>query len=446
MKLSGRWTVLLIAFASACHSDDSVLGAPPFPSLTPTMMNVSAPTPYATAPAATTAAPPATILPTRTLTAHPDLKIREETVTLLAYPYDAFQRDARDRTFNIPYKKFDASAYSAAARAPSERKFRAVVLENDYLRLTFLPELGGRLYQVLYKPTQQTIFYNNRVLKPSPWGPEQQGGWLAAGGMEWALPVNEHGYEWGMPWAYTVQRAADGATISLWDSTEDNRVRARVDVTLPANSAYWIVHPRIENAMRAAVRLQFWINAQIALGARHVSPDTEFILPTTNVFVHSTGNDFIPAAFVPGAAAKSPAEPMAWPHVAGRDLSRYANWHDYLGVFVLTPQAQYVGAYNHSTELGIVRVFPRERAPGVKLFAFGPQFGGRKLFADDGSDYFELWGGLNRTFFQSDDVTLGAGEAREWDEYWIPLAQTGGLSVASLDAIIRWDRNGFLFR
>gem|GEM_PF-3762851 len=46
------------------------------------------------------------------------------------------------------------------------------------------------------------------------------------------------------------------------------------------------------------------------------------------------------------------------------------------------------------------------------------------------------WGGLPRTFFRNDNVTLAAGEAREWDEYWIPFARTGGLNAATPRAVL----------
>lgn len=379
------------------------------------------------------------------------ISVREETITLDAYPYDSFWRDAYDATYNIAYKQFDQFAYRAAPRSTTPRNFKTVIIENDYLRLTFLPELGGRLWQVFYKPTQQNVFYNNRVLKPSPWGPAQQGGWLAAGGMEWALPVDEHGYEWGVPWSYTITRTPGSATITLQDSTATDRVRAKIAVTLMANAAYFTVHPRVENLTRASVPLQFWLNAQIALNEKNVSPETEFVLPANAVYVHSTTDDFIPREYVPPDGAWSPVTPMPWSIVAGRDLSRYRDWENYLGVFVapsvgaqMYQPMSFAGAYDHANALGIVRVFPRTAAPGVKLFAFGPEFSERLEFSDDGSDYFELWGGLPRTFFHSDDATLAAGASREWDEYWIPFARIGGLTEATRNAVLSLnvDANG----
>ncbi|OGO40330.1 MAG: hypothetical protein A2Z03_07960 [Chloroflexi bacterium RBG_16_56_8] len=376
-----------------------------------------------------------------TPTATAAIQVREESVTLRAYPYEAFWREALDRTYNIAYKKFDASAYDSAARTPAEKKFKTIVVENEYLRLTFLPELGGRLYQVHYKPTQQTLFYNNRVLKPTPWGPEQQGGWLAAGGMEWALPVHEHGYEWGVPWSYAIVRAADRVTVTLQDSSATDRVRAQISVTLPANAAYFIVHPRVTNGTRAMLPIQFWINAQLALNQKNVSPETEFILRGAEIFVHSTGNDFVPNANVPAANALGPSNPVPWPVVAGRDLSRYQNWKDYLGLFLTGSAGDYAGAYNHANDLGIARVFPRERVRGVKLFAFGPDFGGREVFTDDDSDYFELWGGSSLTFYDYQEWPFAPGESREWDEYWIPVSRLGGVAGASRYAVLNLTRD-----
>ena len=382
--------------------------------------------------------PPATLAPTPLVPIEaPDgVVVRHAEITLQVYPYQAFTRAATDRIHNIPYRQFDAGAYQAATRTPVAVTYETLVVENAYLCLTFLPALGGRLYQVLFKPTQQTLLYNNPVLKPTAWGPAQQGGWLAAGGMEWALPVNEHGYEWGIPWSVTVDQTPDRVTVTLQDSAETDRVRAAVAVTLAAGAAFWTVHPRVTNGTDVTVPVQFWINAQLALNGKNVSPATEFLLPGTQVWIHSTANDFVPAADIPAADAQRPASPVAWPVIGGRDLASYRNWRDYLGVFAVDPSAGWAGVYDHTADLGIARVFPPATARGVKLFAFGGEFGGRSLFADDDSDYCELWGGLTPTFYDDPERPFAAGETREWDEYWIPLSRTGGVSGASARAAL----------
>lgn len=373
------------------------------------------------------------------------VRVYDSSVSFSAYPYGQFLKEQKDVEHNMTFTALDRGRYDQAAIAQevTPRTVHAVVLENEFLRLTFLPELGGRLFQITYKPTNQNLLYNNRVLKPTNWGPADQGGWLAVGGMEWAFPVNEHGYEWGTPWEYHIELHSDGVSLTLSDTTAKDRAQVSVIVFLPNDAAFIWIHPEIVNPTAALVRLQFWINAQLTLGAsKNVSPGTEFILPADSVFVHSTGDQFIPQPNVPQDGASSPSAPVAWSHIGGHDLSGYSSWEDYLGVFAADITRPFVGAYDHDTDLGIVRVFPPQQAPGVKLFAFGPKFCCRSQFSDDGSDYFELWGGLPRTFFPSDDVTLAPGETRMWDEYWVPFAKTGGLSAATRDAVLYLSSQG----
>jgi hypothetical protein len=375
---------------------------------------------------------------TLTPTAIPPVNVYESSIEFKAYPYEKSWTPHQDPYNKFTFQAFDRRAYEALGTPRlATRYLPAIVMENEFLRLTFLPDLGGRLFQVTLKPTNQNLFYNNSVLKPTNWGPSNQGGWLAVGGIEWALPVNEHGYEWGVPWATQIDQSSDGATVTLSDMNASGGIHARIQVTLPAKAAYFVVTPHIENTAIDATRLQFWINAQINLSAtKNVSPNTEFILPSKTVFVHSTGNRFIPTQNIPPDNAIAPSEALPWPIVSGKDLSRYENWEDYLGVFVTNPLMSFVGAYDHDAELGLVRVFPVRQVPGVKLFAFGAKFCCRSEFSDDDSDYFELWGGLPKTFFANDDVILAPGEVREWREYWLPFSHTGGVSVASRDLIL----------
>lgn len=353
---------------------------------------------------------------------------RETRLTLSAYPFQAYLNERRDPRYNFSVLWLDRQNYQAANPRPEPRSFKAVVLENQYLILTFLPELGGRLLQCTFKPTGQDLFYHNAVLKPSYWGPlkREENWWLAAGGMEWALPVNEHGYESGIPWDYHVEQAQQGVSIVLRDSSAEDRLRAEVRVTLPEDRACFIVAPRLQNPTSQTVSCQFWINAALTLGSASASPGTEFVIPTQSMIVHSTGDPTLPGEH----------QSMSWPLYNGRDLSRYGNWRNWLGVFVPEIQQGYAGAYNHDTELGVVRTFPRDVARGLKLFAFGTDFPARNEYADDGSEYLELWGGPCRTFWPEDDVSIAAGQSVEWSEVWLPFAGIGGLDSGNANAAV----------
>ena len=109
------------------------------------------------------------------------------TITIPAHDYQPALETRYNPAYNMSYLYLNRGRYDPGRMVM--RTFTMVVIENDYLRLSFLPELGGRLYQAIYKPTGHNLFYQNPALKPSPWGPPEMGWWLAAGGMEWCLPV-----------------------------------------------------------------------------------------------------------------------------------------------------------------------------------------------------------------------------------------------------------------
>ena len=129
--------------------------------------------------------------------------------TIDTYNYEAYLSTQTNATYNITYPRLNWDAYDAhKQKAP--RTYDTVITENDWLKLTIIPSLGGRVYSCEFKPTGSNAFYSNPVIKPTRWGPPEQGWWLAAGGLEWCLPVDEHGYEWGVPWQATMHARTDG--------------------------------------------------------------------------------------------------------------------------------------------------------------------------------------------------------------------------------------------
>lgn len=357
------------------------------------------------------------------------VQVSETVVTLPTYPFRDYLVQQFDPVYNMPVFYFNRPAYEAAAPAPVPVDYAGLVVENPYLRLTFLPELGGRLYSAVVKATGQEIFYHNPVVKPSRYGglqPGEANWWLATGGMEWAYPTFEHGYRYGLPWNYTVQQAIDGVTVSLQDVGVD-RVGASVEVRLPADSAAFTVNPRLINNAAGPAPVQFWLNAALTLGSASMSPQTRFILPADQVVIHSRGDE--------GWSMAAAGQPAGWPRPAGADLERYSQWANYLGFFVPYLEAPFMGAYNPAADLAIARLIEPGQVAGTKIFAFGPDFPDRS-YTDDDSQYFEIWGGVNTGFWPEADVTVPPGGVLQWQEQWWPLAGLGGLTWASEHAAI----------
>jgi hypothetical protein len=346
-------------------------------------------------------------------------------MTLPTYPYRDFLRTEQDPLYGLPVQRLDRAAYEAASPIPLPRSYQTLVVENDYLRLTFLPELGGRLYSAVVKSTGQEIFYHNAVVKPSRYGPLlpiEDNWWLAVGGMEWAFPVQEHGYAWGRPWTYQTAASAGGLTVTLRDSAEPGRVSAQVQVFLPARGATFTLQPRLVNGTDHTVPVQFWVNAALAPGSSSATANMRFIVPVNQVVVHSRGEQ--------GWNLPAPRMAMPWPVVAGRDLSRYDQWDDYLGFFAPYLPAGFMAVYNPDADLSVARVVAPGKTPGNKLFAFGLKFGDRS-YTDDNSQYIEMWGGANTSFWPEDDIQLAPGGVVQWHETWWPLPGLGGLTQAN---------------
>lgn len=373
---------------------------------------------------------------TTALTAHARASgtagIYTTSVALSTYPYTACLSPPRAGVAGVPYQVLDWGCLSQAG-PPVSQTYRLLVLSNDYLTVTLLPELGGRVYELIFKPTAHNELYRNPVVKPAPWGPPEQGWWLAVGGMEWGFPTDEHGYEWGLPWRYQVLKGAAGVTVTLRDSDVVTRPVISVTLHLPNDRAALVVRPQIVNPTTSDVTVKYWTNAMLAPGAANApSADLRFLFPGEQVTVHSAGDPTLPP----------PGELMDWPVHGERDYSRLGNWDRWLGFFE-APQAHgpFAGVYDTAAGEGVVRVYPADLARGSKGFALGwsdplPSY----LWTDDGSAYVELHGGLEPTFW--DTATLSSGQVVSWTEVWYPLAGIGGVSAAGEEAALRLERVG----
>jgi hypothetical protein len=221
-----------------------------------------------------------------------------------------------------------------------------------------------------------------------------------------------------------------GRSAEVVLSRTSGALRVEVIVTLAASEGRFTVSPRLTNTGNRALPVQFWANAMLSPGGASVGPGLRLIFPAAQTVVHSTGD-----ATLPGEG-----QIMVWPLVGGRDLSLYANWRNWLGVFAADTLPAFIGVYDGRVDVGVARVL--SGVGGVKLFGFGAEFPDFATFADDGSAYVELWAGASRSFWPADDVLLAPGESLGWRETWIPIAGLGGFSAATGEAVVRLERDG----
>ena len=71
------------------------------------------------------------------------------------------------------------------AETPSDRAWKAIWLENEYLRVMILPEIGGRIHAIQDKTNGYDLIYRQTVIKPALVG--LAGPWVS-GGIEFNWP------------------------------------------------------------------------------------------------------------------------------------------------------------------------------------------------------------------------------------------------------------------
>lgn len=374
-----------------------------------------------TVPITSTALPTATNLPTEiaaaTTAEDTDLTVYETNLTIDTFDYESALIPTSPEDPVYPYPRLDHNRIGP----PSPKNHRAIILENRYLQLTILPDLGGRIYRWIDKTSGKNLFYENPVIKPTTWG--NRGWWLATGGMEWALPLDEHGLSEASPWSYQLHQGPDLAGVTLTDTEEHTGLVSEIGITLDNDHAYFALSPRIYNPTQQPVNYKFWLNGMFGLGSQRPGTGIDLMLPGKQVTIHSTSDSSLPGE----------GQLMDWPVFDGRDFSAYDNWSKYLGIFAApTAQEDYMGAYNHQTNLGVARIFPHLLVKGAKFF--GPGDLNSALWTTDDSRYFELWGGLAPTF--KDEVTLEPGAWVTWQEKWYAVGDMGGFSYANDEAAL----------
>ena len=325
-----------------------------------------------------------------------------------------------------PYSRIDRSKIGS----PVPRDYRLLRLENRYLALTFLPELGGRIYQLHNKATGNNLLYENPVIKPSYLG--QRGWWLGAGGMEWAAPTEEHGFLEDQRWDLRTEQSGDLARVVVSTVERQTGVAVEIAVELRADSQVFSVRGTYHNPTGAPKPFQFWMNAMVAPGAgNRLGDDLHFVVPDQQMVVHASQDPALPA----------PRERISWPNFGGRDLSRYRTWNGYIGLFAANNlHGKWAGVYDTGVDEGLAAVDLDPSLPGVKMFAFGKDFE-RSLYTDDGSDYAELWLGAQPTFW--DYPELAPGATRSFHAKWQPMHGIGDFAAGTSAGAIGLSRSPY---
>ncbi len=288
------------------------------------------------------------------------------------------------------------------------RRLPALVLENDRLRATVLPTLGGRLFSLFHKPTDRELLYRNPVLQPANFA--LNGAWFS-GGVEWNIGATGHGTLSVAPLHAARLPAPDGGEmLRLWEWERLRDLPFQVDLWLPADSDFLHVGVRIRNPHHHDTATYWWSNTAVPQ-----DQGTRVLVPADSAwhFGYQRSLRRIP---VP-----------RWEGVDRSYPSRVEHAADY---FYDVPEAgrRWIAAVDDRGH-GLVQT-STDVLRGRKLFHWGTGTGGRRwqewLTEPGTGGYLEIQAGLSRT--QLEHVPLEAGAEVSWLEAYGPVRADPGLA------------------
>ncbi len=316
-------------------------------------------------------------------------------------PFDAF----RPQRINYPY-----TLRTNLSDDRSVRAWRAVFLENEYLRCSVLPDLGGHLYSCTDKISGHEMFYANPSIKLTQIG--YRGAW-AAFGVEFNFPVS-HNWMSSSPVDFAYREDADGSA-SVWVGNIDRVYGTdwRVQLTLRPGRAVLEQHTSLYNRSNTRHRYYWWTNAAV-----EVTDESWVLYPMRTTASHGfTDLD-------------------SWPvDRRGTDNSRVGN-HLFGPVsrFSHASREAFMAVYHPALESGVMHYSAPDHLPSKKIWSWGGDERGidwRRALSDDSSAYVEIQAGIFRN--QETYGYLNPQERVAFSEFWTPLRKLGGISRANAD-------------
>ncbi|MCX6577448.1 MAG: DUF5107 domain-containing protein [Candidatus Aminicenantes bacterium] len=365
-------------------------------------------------------------LPGQTLFAQSGVKIWEEPLVIPTYLVQAPEHNPifyNGRAYQgakgpvYPYPFWD--------RLTDIRKdltYQAVYLENQYVKICVLPEIGGRVFSGLDKTNNYDFIYRQHVIKPALIG--MLGAWIS-GGVEWNIP-HHHRATTFMAVDHTIVKNPDGSA-TIWTGELELRHRTRwlVGLTLKPDSSAIDVTVKILNRTPLAHSMLCFANVAI-----HANKEYQVIFPPDAEFATFHGkNQF-----------------SRWPistetynrqdYTKGVDVSWWKNHAAPTSFFAWDNEGDFLAGYDHGKEAGVAFIGDHNFVPGKKLWTWGTGPEGRlweKLLTETDGPYAELMFGAYSDN-QPDYSWTQPYEIRTVRQTWFPIRKIAGIKAANKDA------------
>jgi tetratricopeptide (TPR) repeat protein len=340
--------------------------------------------------------------------------VSEKKEIIRTYPYadpDPVPIFARSSLWGQGLRLYPYFFYDTFSAAATDREWTVVRLENPYVRVAVLPEVGGKVWGAADKSSGRDFLYTNHVMKfrqialRGPW---------TSGGIEFNFGIVGHAPSTASPVDHIIRQNADGSASCVVGTMDlPSRTRWSVTITLPADKAFFETNGFWHNPTPFSQSYYYWSCAAI-----RTADDLRYIFPGR---VH-IGHDY-----------SVPLEP--WPvSPEGRDLSWYKN-NDSPGsksYFTVGEYEDFYGAWYKDSDAGFGHWALYDDMPGRKVWIWDLSRQGGiwvDLLTDKDGQYTEPQAG--RLLNQSDHGRLFPSITDRWKELWFPYRGIGPMRKAS---------------
>ncbi len=309
----------------------------------------------------------------------------------------------------------------------TDQPYTAVWLENDYLRIMVLPQLGGRIQRALDKTNGYDFVYYNEVIKPALVG--LAGPWVS-GGIEFNWPQHHRPTTFS-PVEYTLAENGDGSrSVILSEVDPMYGTKGMMTLTLYPGRAYLEIKGRLYNRTPLPQTFLWWANPAVA-----VNEYTQSIFPPDVHAVMDHGKrDVSRFPIATGVYYKHD-------YGAGVDISRFRNIPVPTSYMAAESQYDFMGGYDERVQAGLLHIADHHVSPGKKQWTWGcGDFGQAwdRNLTDRNGPYIELMTGVF-TDNQPDFCWLKPFEEKTFTQVFMPYQKVGRVCNASRDIVMGLD-------
>jgi tetratricopeptide (TPR) repeat protein len=314
--------------------------------------------------------------------------------------------------------------YDKLTATKVDKTWQMVYLENEYVKIGILPEIGGRIFSAQDKTNGYDFFYRQHVIKPALIG--MLGAWIS-GGVEWNIP-HHHRPSSYLPVQHSIEEHADGSkTVWVGELELRHRMRWAIGLTLRPGRSYLEANIRILNRTPLVNTILAWANVAV-----HTNDNYQVIFPPSTQFgTHHAKREFVRWPIADSMYGGSDFR-------GGVDVSRMKNHQFGNSIFAWNYIDDFLAGYDYGKNAGTLSVADHHVVPGKKLWTWGNGPGGRlwdKILTDTDGPYIELMVGAYSDN-QPDYSWIQPFEAKDYKQFWYPFRDIGGVKNATLEAAV----------